>query len=90
MLELRGKIAECYIECFCRMFYVVFKSELKEDEIEEIEKKMLESYNEWASGDNENILDICCEEYILSTLENYKDKMLAVIYEDIDEEDIEL
>lgn len=88
MLELRGKIAECYVECFERMFYVVFKSDLKESEVEEIEKKMLESYNEWASGDNENILDICCEEYILSTLENYKDKIIAVIYEDDKDEEI--
>ena len=86
MLELRGKVAECYVECFDRMFYVLLKSDVTKKEIEEIEKKMLESYNEWASGENEEILDICCEEYILSTIENYKDKMLAVIYGDDEDE----
>ena len=86
MLELRGKVAECYVECFDRMFYVLFKSDVTKKEIEEIEKKMLESYDEWASGENEEILDICCEEYILSTIENYKDKMLAVIYGDDENE----
>ena len=86
MLELRCKVAECYVECFDRMFYVLFKSDVTKKEIEEIEKKMLESYDEWASGENEEILDICCEEYILSTIENYKDKMLAVIYGDDENE----
>lgn len=76
-----GRVAECYVECFERMLYVIFK-DITSGDIDNIENIMKDSYDEWASGDNENILDICCEEYILSTLNAYKDKIVAVIYED--------
>lgn len=88
MIEINGKVAECYVECFDRMFYLVFKDVSGKD-IQDIEHIMKNSYEEWASGDNEEIIDICCEEYILSTLNAYKDKIVAVIYESEDDEDDE-
>jgi hypothetical protein len=81
-----GKVAECYVECFNRMLYVIFKDTTSGD-IDDIENIMEDSYDEWASGDNEKIIDICCEEYILGTLNVYKDKIVAVIYEGDEDED---
>lgn len=94
MLELKnvsldlhnGRVAECYVECFERMLYVIFKDTTSGD-INNIEKIMKNSYDEWASGDNGALINICCEEYILSTLNAYKDKIVAVIYEDDENED---
>ena len=57
------------------------------DEYKDIVQTMKDSYDECASGDNEEIIDICCEEYILSTLNAYKDKIVAVIYENDKDED---
>lgn len=88
MIEINGKVAECYVECFDRMFYLVFKDVSGKD-IQEIEHIMKNSYEEWASGDDLAIIDTPCEEYIKSTLKTYKDKIIAVIYEDNDEEDFE-
>lgn len=88
MIEINGKVAECYVECFDRMFYLVFKDVSGKD-IQEIEHIMKNSYEEWASGDDLAIIDTPCEEYIKSTLKAYKDKIIAVIYEDNDEEDFE-
>lgn len=85
MLELRGKIAECYVECFNRMFYVIFKDTTSGD-IDNIENIMKDSYDEWVSGDNTEIIDIPCEEYILSTLSAYKHNIVGVIYEDDEDE----
>lgn len=81
-----GRIAECWVNCFERMFRVIFNNVTSGD-IQDIERIMEESYEEWAAGDNEDIIDICCEEYILSTLVAYKDKIVAVIYEDDEYDD---
>ena len=80
-----GRIAECWINCFERMFRILFKDSTSGD-IQDIERIMEESYEEWAAGDNMEIVDIPCEEYILSTLNAYKHNIVAVIY-DNDEAD---
>lgn len=81
-----GRIAECWVNCFERMFRVIFNNVTSGD-IQDIERIMEESYEEWAAGDNMEIVDIPCEEYILSTLNAYKNNIVAVIYDDEDDED---
>lgn len=74
------KKAECWIGCFERMLTVLFK-DLTSLDIQKIEEIMESYYFKW----NEDYQGICCEEYILENIPK-KDKIVAVIYEEEDEE----
>lgn len=77
------KKAECWINCFDRMLTVLFKN-VSDDEISIIEDLMEKNYFRWHDGET----DMCCEEYILEELtECYKEKIVAVIYEEEDEDE---
>lgn len=72
---------ECYIGCFERMFTILFKN-ITDVDVQIIEKNMEENYYKW----NEDFEGMCCEEYILDKLpKNYKNKIVAVIYEEEEE-----
>ena len=73
--------AEVYIGCFERMFTILFK-DLNDIDIQLIENNMEENYYKW----NEDFEGMCCEEYILDKLpKRYKNKIVAVIYEEEEE-----
>lgn len=73
--------AEVYIGCFERMLTILFR-DLDDEDIEEVEDIMEENYQRW----NENYDGMCCEEYILDKLpKNYKNKIVAVIYDNEEE-----
>ena len=82
--EFGTKKAECYIECFERMFTILFK-DITETEIELLESLMEKNYYRWHDGET----FMCCEEYILEEIpQSYKDKIVAVIYEEEEEENV--
>ena len=74
------KKAECWIGCFDRMLTVLFK-DLTDLDIEKIEEIMESYYYKW----NEDYQGMCCEEYILENIPK-KDKIVAVIYEEEEDE----
>ena len=82
-IELRNNatVAECWINCFDRMLTVLFK-DVSNDEINIIEDLMEKNYFKWHNGET----PMCCEEYILEELPKcYKDKIVAIIYDDDEE-----
>lgn len=71
------------VECFNRMMIIIFKN-FYEFNREFIENNLKESYYDWQDDDN----GYCCEEYILKSMpENYKNKVMCVIYEDDKDEE---
>ena len=73
--------AEVYIGCFERMFTILFRN-LKDIDIQIIEENMEKNYYKWS----EDFEGMCCEEYILDKLpKRYKNKIVAVIYEEEEE-----
>lgn len=74
---------ECYIGCFERMFTILFRN-ITDVDVQIIEKNMEDNYYKW----NEDFEGMCCEEYILDKLpKRYKNKIVAVIYEEEDEDE---
>lgn len=72
--------ADCWINCFERMLTILFK-EVGYLDIGKIEDIMEDKYYEW----NEDDKGMCCEEYIIDNLPNeYKEKIVAVIYDNED------
>ena len=77
------KKAECDIGCFDRMLTILFR-DLDDEDIEEVEKLMEENYFKWQDDDN----DMCCEEFIIQNLpQDFYVSIVAVIYEDDEDED---
>jgi len=75
--------AEVYIGCFERMFTILFKDS-NDIDIQIIEENMEKNYYKW----NEDFEGMCCEEYILDKLpKRYKNKIVAVIYEEEEEDE---
>ena len=75
--------AEVYIGCFERMFTILFKDS-NDIDIQIIEDNMEKNYYKW----NEDFEGMCCEEYILDKLpKRYKNKIVAVIYEEEEEDE---
>ena len=73
--------AEVYIGCFERMFTILFKDS-NDIDIQIIEDNMEKNYYKW----NEDFEGMCCEEYLLDKLpKRYKNKIVAVIYEEEEE-----
>lgn len=84
-VELKNgvKAAECWINCFDRMLTVLFK-DVSNEEICIIEDLMEMNYFRWHDGDS----DMGCEEYILEELTGcYQDKIVAIIYDNDEEEE---
>lgn len=74
--------AEVYIGCFERMFTILFKN-ITDVDVQIIEDNMEKNYYKW----NEDFEGMCCEEFILDKLpKRYKNKIVAVIYEEEEEE----
>ena len=75
--------AEVYIGCFERMFTILFKDS-NDIDIQIIEENMEKNYYKW----NEDFEGMCCEEYLLDKLpKRYKNKIVAVIYEEEEEDE---
>ena len=63
------------------MFTILFRN-LKDIDIQIIEENMEKNYYKWS----EDFEGMCCEEYILDKLpKRYKNKIVAVIYEEEEE-----
>lgn len=81
--QFGSRKTECYIECFERMLTIIFKG-ISEDEVVLLESFMQITYYRWHDGET----DMCCEEFIIDELPPcYKDKIVAVIYEEEEEND---
>ena len=75
--------AEVYIGCFERMFTILFRN-ITDVDVQIIEDNMEKNYYNW----NEDFEGMCCEEYILEKLpKRYKNKIVALVYEEEEEED---
>lgn len=76
------KKAECWIGCFERTLTILFRN-VSEVDIQKIENIMEEYYFEW----NNDFHNMCCEEYIIENIpDKYKEKIIAIIYEEEEEE----
>lgn len=86
VLEKGTKIVSYYIECFDRELILLLNDyNLEDDDITKIEKQLDKNYLEWHDDDKFE----CCEEYMISNLDTYyRNCIIAVIYEN-DEEDEE-
>lgn len=75
--EYGTQAVDYYVNCFDRTMKILFKDITLKD-IEEIEKQLDFYYYEWHDGDTNE----CCEEYMIDNLsKEYKNKIVAVIYE---------
>ena len=80
-----AKIVEFYVNCFERTMIIVFKdfNNFNESDIEDM---LDELYYNWHDNDEGE----CCEEYMLERLsEEYKNNIVCVIYEELEDEENE-
>ena len=81
--EYGTRKAECYIGCFGRMLTILFR-DLDDEDIEEVENIMEENYFKWC----DDYGGMCCEEFIIQKLpQDFYVRIVAVIYENEDDED---
>lgn len=85
VLEKGTKIARYYVECFDRELVLLLNDyNLEDKDIGEIEMQLDKNYLEWHEDDRFE----CCEEYMIANLDDYyRNCIVAVIYENDDEEE---
>lgn len=74
------KAAKYWVNCFDRELIILFNG-LNDEDIKLIEKSLDESYINW-----QDLVDVCCEEYMIDKLHPYyKNHIVAVIYDEEEE-----
>lgn len=74
-----------YVNCFDRELTILFNDKgLSNEDLKEIEKQLDTNYIKWHSINT----DDCCEEYMICNLDTYyKNSIVAVIYDENEEEE---
>ena len=73
---------DCYIDCFNRKMTLVFK-DFDDFNKTYLMSQLTSNYYDWQDDDK----GYCCEEYILNNLpEQYKNKLICVIYDEKEDE----
>ena len=78
------KAVDYYVNCFDRRLMILFNDkDLSEQDLADIYYSLDSSYIDW----NEIDTDECCEEYMINNLDTYyENSIVAVIYEDDEDE----
>ena len=85
VLEKGSKIARYFIESFNRELVLILNDyNLEHKDIGEIEMQLDKNYRKWCNNDNFE----CCEEYMISRLNDYyRNSIVAVLYIGDEDED---
>lgn len=85
VLKKGTKLARYYVECFDRELILLLNDyNLEDKDIGEIEMQLDKNYLEWHEDDRFE----CCEEYMIANLDDYyRNCIIAVIYENDEEEE---
>ena len=75
------KSVDYWVNCFERSLTILFKDITEDDKID-IENELDKYYDKWQIDD----LGYCCEEYMINNLSlEYRDKIVAIIYDNEEE-----
>ena len=87
VLEKGTKLARYFVECFDRELILLLNDyNLTDKDIGEIEMQLDKNYIDWCT----NGVDDCCEEFMISNLDDYyRNCIIAVIYENDEESEDE-
>lgn len=82
------KAVDYYVGCFDRMLHILFTN-VNDKDVEKIEQLLDDAYFKWNNAEDEDEWwTECCEECMINSLGDYKNNIVAVIY-DRDEEDFD-